>query len=84
MFKPKGCLECRETGYLGRVGIYEMLKITPALRQLIKPDMDVSSVQEQAIRDGMHPLRISGALKICLGLTTVEEVLRVAGFSMEI
>lgn len=84
MFKPKGCLECRETGYLGRVGIYEMLKITPALRQLIKPEMDVSSVQEQAIRDGMHPLRISGALKICLGMTTVEEVLRVAGFSMEI
>ncbi|MGD9505097.1 MAG: GspE/PulE family protein [Syntrophobacteraceae bacterium] len=83
VFQPRGCLECRETGYLGRVGIYEMLRITPALRQLITPDMDETLLREQAMREGMHPLRLSGAKKVYTGQTTMEEVFRVAGFSME-
>jgi general secretion pathway protein E len=77
--RPVGCLECRETGYLGRVGIYEILMLTPALRRLIQPDMDVSRIREQAMREGMYPLHISGAKKICAGLTTLDEVFRVAG-----
>ncbi len=83
VFQPRGCLECRETGYLGRVGIYEMLRITPTLRQLITPDMDETLLREQAMREGMHPLRLSGAKKVYTGQTTMEEVFRVAGFSME-
>jgi general secretion pathway protein E len=75
---PKGCLECRHTGYLGRIGVYEMLRLTPGLRQLIKPDTDAAALCELAIKQGMQPLQISGARKIYAGLTTIEEVKRVA------
>ncbi len=78
IFQSVGCLECRETGYLGRVGIYEMLSISPQIRSLIKPDSDISSIREQAAKEGMHPLNIAGALKICSGITSAEEVFRVA------
>ena len=74
---PVGCLECRMTGYLGRTGIYEMLTVTPALRQSIGKDSDGTQVREQAIRDGMRPLRLGGALKVAAGVTTLEEVLRI-------
>lgn len=83
VYQPVGCLECRETGYLGRLGIYEILSMTPALRLLIKPDTDVRAIRAQAIKEGMFPLHVAGAMKICAGLTTMEEVLRVAGASGE-
>ncbi|MGC9965191.1 MAG: GspE/PulE family protein [Syntrophobacteraceae bacterium] len=79
MFRPAGCLECRETGYLGRVGIYEMLTVTPAVRSLIRPDSDVSKVRGLAEKQGMTPLHIAGALKVCRGWTSMEEIFRVAG-----
>jgi len=79
IFRPVGCLECRETGYLGRVGIYEMLTISPAIRNLIRPDSDLPQIRAQAAKEGMAPLHISGALKVCLGLTSIEEIFRVAG-----
>ncbi len=75
--QPKGCLECRNTGYLGRIGIYEMLRATPALRQLVRPQCDVAALRQQAIKDGMQPLRLAGARKVAAGLTTVEEILKV-------
>jgi general secretion pathway protein E len=77
--RPEGCLECRETGYFGRVGIYEMLEITPAIRNLIRSDTDLSKIREQAVKEGMAPLHIAGALKVCAGMTSIEEVFRVAG-----
>jgi len=77
-FVAKGCLECRMTGYMGRVGIYEMMTLSPAQRRLISAETDLNKVREQAMRDGMKPLRVSGALKIAAGLTTVEEVMKVA------
>ncbi|HZP86767.1 MAG TPA: GspE/PulE family protein [Burkholderiales bacterium] len=73
-----GCLECRMTGYMGRVGIYELMAMTPALRRLIQPDCDLAALREQALRDGMKPLRASGGLKVAAGLTSIEEVLKVA------
>ena len=73
----KGCLECRMTGYMGRVGIYEMMVLTPNVRHGGGGDR-VVKLREQAMRDGMKPLRVSGALKIAAGLTTVEEVIKVA------
>ncbi len=79
IFRPAGCLECRETGYLGRIGIYEMLTITPAIRNLIKPDSDLTKIRQQAQKEQMYPLHIAGAIKIQEGLTSVEEVFRVAG-----
>ncbi|MFC4159848.1 GspE/PulE family protein [Chitinimonas lacunae] len=76
-YRAKGCLECRTTGYLGRVGIYEMLTVTPELRRLISTTATPGQVKEQAIRDGLKPLRLSGAQKIANGSTTLEEVLKV-------
>ncbi len=77
IFHPVGCLECRQTGYLGRVGIYEMMLVTPSLKKLISVETDLNKLRRQAIADGMRPLRIAGAQKVASGLTTIEEVLRV-------
>ena len=76
--QPEGCLECRMTGYKGRVGIYEILLMSPELRKLVTPTTDIAPLRELASREGMKPLRISGALKVASGLTTLEEVVRVA------
>ncbi len=75
---PKGCLECRNTGYLGRVGLFEMLSMSPSLRRCIKPGADLAVIRDQALKEGMRPLRISGAQKVFAGLTTLEEVVSVA------
>ena len=74
---PKGCIECRQTGYLGRVGLYEMLEVTDALKNLIAPSGDLQTMRKQAIKDGLQTLRVSGASKVAAGMTTIEEVLRV-------
>ena len=73
-----GCLECRMTGYMGRIGIYEMLVMSPALRSAVSAETDLAELREQAHKNGMKPLRISGAMKIASGLTTVDEVMKVA------
>jgi len=76
--KPVGCLECRMTGYLGRVGIYETLVYTLGVKEVIAAGADLARVREEAIKEGMKPLRISGAMKVAAGLTTIEEVLKSA------
>ena len=75
---PVGCLECRMTGYTGRVGIYEILVNSPEIRRQIKPLTEIPKLREQAFREGMRPLRISGALKVAQGLTSLEEIIKVA------
>ena len=72
-----GCLECRMTGYQGRTGIYEMLPVSPEMKKLIVGACDLASVRGLAYREGMKPLRVSGAEKIAAGLTTPEEVMRI-------
>lgn len=76
-FKAVGCDECRQTGFLGRMGIYEMMTLTPTLRKEIKPDSDALEIRKNAVNEGMTRLRISGAQKVAMGLTTIEEVLKV-------
>ncbi|MET0088682.1 MAG: GspE/PulE family protein [Candidatus Thiodiazotropha sp.] len=78
VYQPSGCLECRQTGFYGRVGIYEMMMVSPAIKRLITPDCDVNMIRRLAISEGMRPLRLSGAQKVMKGLTTIEEVLKVA------
>jgi general secretion pathway protein E len=78
VMKAVGCLECRNTGYRGRSGIYEMLTITPKLRKLIKPETDLSLLKNMAYQEGMQPLMLNGAEKVAAGLTTIEELLKVA------
>jgi general secretion pathway protein E len=78
IFRPIGCLECRNTGYIGRIGIYEILLMSPAMRRLIDAKADLAKMREQAYKEGMKPLRISAAMKVAAGLTTIEEALKVA------
>jgi general secretion pathway protein E len=76
-YGPKGCLECRKTGFLGRTGIYEMLRISPAIRALIQPDMNLAKLTETAFAEGMQPLRASAAAQVARGITTIAEVVHV-------
>jgi general secretion pathway protein E len=78
IYKPVGCIECRNTGFRGRSGIYEMLTITPSLRKLITPETNLVDLTKQAYKDGMQPLVINGAEKISAGITTIEELMKVA------
>ena len=78
IYHPQGCLECRRTGYQGRVGLYEILTLSPEVKTLITEGMDLARLRDQAIKEGMKPLRIAGARKIATGQTTLEEVMKVA------
>ena len=73
-----GCEVCRDTGYKGRIGLYEIMQMTYGVKKMILPDCDIGLLREQAIKDGMEPLRVSGARKVAAGVTTMEEILRVA------
>ena len=78
VFQAEGCLECRNTGYLGRVGIYEILLLSPPIKRLVNDAADVSKIRDQGYKEGMKPLRIAGAMKVAQGVTTLDEVLKVA------
>jgi general secretion pathway protein E len=78
VYRPIGCLECRRTGYLGRTGLVELLVMTDAIRLLVARGSELQELREQAARDGLRSLRVSGAEKVVLGLTTIDEVLRAA------
>ena len=83
VYKPVGCLECRMTGFVGRVGIYETLICSRSIKEIVGAGADLSKIRDQGFRDGMKPLRISGAMKVAAGITTIEEVLKTAPPAME-
>lgn len=72
-----GCLECRDTGYRGRAGVYEIMQLNDGIKPLISAETDLIALRRQAFKEGMRSLRLSGAQKVAAGLTTIEEVLRV-------
>ncbi len=74
----EGCLECRQTGFIGRVGIYEMMPLGDSLKRAIAEDFDLVKFRKLAIQQGMKPLNLAGAQKVARGMTTIEEVLKVA------
>ena len=78
VYKPVGCLECRNTGYMRRTGLIEMLVMTDAMRALVGQEGDIVKMRSQAARDGLKSLRLSGAQKIANGQTTMDEVLKAA------
>ena len=78
VFQATGCLECRQTGFLGRKGIYEMMPLTDELKQGITQDFDLYKFRKQALKSGMRPLNLAGAQKVANGLTTIQEVMKVA------
>ena len=77
IYRPIGCPECRQTGYRGRTGLYELLTVTEAFTALIGASADLAALRQQSVLDGMKPLRIAGALKVAEGVTTADEVLKV-------
>ena len=76
-FHGKGCKECNHTGFSGRAGIYELLVVDDAVRQLILTKATSQTIRESARKKGMTTLREDGWKKVAKGITTVEEVLRV-------
>ncbi len=75
--RPIGCEKCRYTGYRGRTAVYEMVKINESLRRLIVDRRAANILRQEAIRQGMRPIRHDGWTKIKAGITTIDEVLRV-------
>jgi type II secretion system protein E len=72
----RGCEQCHRSGYYGRIGIYELLALSDAIRQLVVMKSQASSLMQRAIQEGMRTLRDDGKLKVREGLTTVAEILR--------
>lgn len=75
--QPVGCLECRNTGYRGRAGVYEIMPLSEPIKEFISDQGQATAMRKQAIKEGMHSLRLSGATKVANGQTTIDEVLRV-------
>jgi len=74
-YKPVGCVDCRMTGYMGRMGLYELLSVTEEFKALVTKEPNTIGLRRQAVADGMRPLRLAGALRVAEGVTTIEEVL---------
>ncbi len=74
-YKPVGCVDCRMTGFMGRMGLYELLEVTEAFKARVTKEPVVDSLRKQALADGMRPLRLAGALRVAEGMTVVDEVL---------
>lgn len=77
IYTAQGCEHCRHTGYQGRVGLYEIMPLSNELKKLVAADASLDVLKQQAYREGVQPLRLSGAKRISEGLTTIEEVMRV-------
>jgi len=76
VYRPIGCPECRQTGFRGRTGLYELVTVTEAFSHLMQEKTDLAALRQQSVADGMKPLRIAGAYKVAEGVTTAEEVLK--------
>jgi general secretion pathway protein E len=74
-YKPVGCVDCRMTGFMGRMGLYELLEVTEAFKTRVTKEPVIDSLRKQALADGMRPLRLAGALRVAEGLTVMDEVL---------
>ncbi|WCM89440.1 GspE/PulE family protein [Acidovorax sp. NCPPB 3576] len=74
-YKPVGCVDCRMTGFHGRMGLYELLTVSEALKDRINQAPSIDVLRRQAVQDGMRPLRLAGALRVAEGITTLEEVI---------
>jgi general secretion pathway protein E len=74
-YKPVGCVDCRMTGFMGRMGLYELLEVTDGFKARVTKEPVIEALRRQALSDGMRPLRLAGALRVAEGLTVVDEVL---------
>jgi general secretion pathway protein E len=74
-YLPVGCVDCRMTGYRGRMGLYELLTVTEAFKDKVNHEPRMETLRRQGVTDGMRPLRLAGAARVAEGLTTLDEVL---------
>ena len=74
-YGPVGCIDCRMTGFRGRIGLFELLTVSDALKEGITHEPSMDALRRQAVQDGMRPLRLAGALHVAQGITTLEEVM---------
>jgi type II secretory ATPase GspE/PulE/Tfp pilus assembly ATPase PilB-like protein len=75
-YKGEGCKVCRNTGYQGRIGIFEVLEVSKGIRKLILEKTDADIIEQAAIAEGMNTMLEDGLQKVANGLTTIEEVMR--------
>ena len=76
VYEPCGCEACERTGYKGRIGIYEIMTVTPKLKSMIARNVSADELKEAAMAEGMHTLRQSAAIKVLEGVTSVNEMIR--------
>ncbi|WP_201549684.1 type IV-A pilus assembly ATPase PilB [Psychrobacter fjordensis] len=76
IYEPVGCNECRE-GYKGRVGVYEVMKVSPDISRIIMEDGNAIDIKDAALKNGFRDLRRSGILKVLQGVTSIQEMMRV-------
>jgi len=81
-YRGRGCPECMGTGYRGRTGLFELLVVDDAIRELINQRADATAIRRQAVKAGMAELRADGIRKALKGITTIEEVNRVTQTSL--
>ena len=74
-YRPVGCMDCRMTGFRGRMGLYELLVVTQDLKDQITREPRLDDLRKQAVKDGMRPLRLAGAARVAEGQSTLDEVL---------
>src|SRR5262249_48749421 len=77
LYRPVGCTACSKTGYLGRIGMYEVMTVTEDIERLTVERASSDRIRQVALEQGMIPLRVDGLQKAARGLTSIEEVLRV-------
>ena len=77
IYEARGCDECKHTGYLGRLCVYELVKFNDKIKRVIHPKVEITELKEKT-RGLFTPLRVNGARKIIEGVTTLDEVLKVA------
>lgn len=78
IYEPKGCFQCDNMGYKGRIGVYEIMEMTPALKRIISKEGSAEEIKEQAIADGMNTLRMSATKLVLEGITSYNEMMKVS------
>ncbi len=78
VYEPVGCNQCNESGFFGRIGVYEILEMTPSLRNIISTHGTTEQIKEVALNEGMHTLRMSAAHYVKEGVTTLDEMMKVS------
>ncbi len=74
-YQAVGCVDCRMTGFRGRIGLYELLTVSETFKDKINREPHLEALRKQAVSDGMRPLRLAGAARVAEGTTTMDEVL---------